>query len=430
MLSARALNLQRITASSSSRTFATAVADAASGVRVAAVDFGQPTSAVTVLVKAGSRFQNKEGVANVLKNFAFKSTAKRSAIGTVREAELYGGLLSASLGREHLALTAEFLRGDEAFFVDVLSSFVTSARFTRHELEEYVKPLVESDAEAVASNPATRALEAAHALAFRSGLGSSLFAPAHNDINVADIKAFASSAFAKGNVAVIGTNIDSSTLNKLVEQSFTAATAAEGSTAAPASKYFGGETRLEGSGGPQTLFIGFGAEGAPSAELAALAAHLSTQPSVKWSKSLSPIATAIPEGAQVQSVYLPYSDASLFGLLVQAESVGGVKEAAKVAVEALRNAAKGLKEEEVKGAVARAKFAAASGVESREGLVNVLGAKIFAGSEVSVESTLSAFDKVNAASFSKAVSSLISAKPTLVTVGDSLNLPHTDELGF
>ena len=42
-----------------------------------------------------------------------QSTATRSAIGTVRESELYGGVLSSSLGREHLALTAEFLRGDE-----------------------------------------------------------------------------------------------------------------------------------------------------------------------------------------------------------------------------------------------------------------------------------------------------------------------------
>ena len=41
-----------------------------------------------------------------------KSTAKRSAIGTVRESELYGGLLSSSLGREHLAVTAEFLVQD------------------------------------------------------------------------------------------------------------------------------------------------------------------------------------------------------------------------------------------------------------------------------------------------------------------------------
>jgi ubiquinol-cytochrome c reductase core subunit 2 len=74
MLSAR---VQRVTATAAGtfarRGFATAVSDAASGgVKVAAVDFGQPTSAVTVLVKAGSRFQNKEGLANALKNFAFK----------------------------------------------------------------------------------------------------------------------------------------------------------------------------------------------------------------------------------------------------------------------------------------------------------------------------------------------------------------------
>ena len=37
------------------------------GVKVAAVDHNHP-----VLVKAGSRFEPKEGVANALKNFAFK----------------------------------------------------------------------------------------------------------------------------------------------------------------------------------------------------------------------------------------------------------------------------------------------------------------------------------------------------------------------
>ena len=126
MLASRAstaCTVQRI-----ARSFATVVDT--TGVKVAAVDYNQPTSSVTVLVKAGSRFEPKRGVANALKNFAFKvchrltystciemepnqSTAKRSAIGTVRESELYGGVLSTSLGREHLALTAEFLRGDE-----------------------------------------------------------------------------------------------------------------------------------------------------------------------------------------------------------------------------------------------------------------------------------------------------------------------------
>lgn len=68
MLAARASatrNVQRI-----ARKYATVV-DAA-GVKVASADHGQPTSTVTVLAKAGSRYQPKAGVAHALKNFAFK----------------------------------------------------------------------------------------------------------------------------------------------------------------------------------------------------------------------------------------------------------------------------------------------------------------------------------------------------------------------
>jgi ubiquinol-cytochrome c reductase core subunit 2 len=54
------------------RAYAT-VADA-SGVKVAGVEHGSPaaTSSVTVVVKAGSRYETKPGAAHVLKSFAFK----------------------------------------------------------------------------------------------------------------------------------------------------------------------------------------------------------------------------------------------------------------------------------------------------------------------------------------------------------------------
>jgi ubiquinol-cytochrome c reductase core subunit 2 len=42
-------------------------------------------------------------------------------LGTVRESEIYGGVLSSSLSREHLALTAEFMRGDEYVLVILTS---------------------------------------------------------------------------------------------------------------------------------------------------------------------------------------------------------------------------------------------------------------------------------------------------------------------
>jgi len=423
MLASRASvrNVQRM-----ARSFATVVDT--TGVKVAAVDYNQPTSSVTVLVKAGSRFEPKQGVANALKNFAFKSTAKRSAIGTVRESELYGGVLSSSLGREHLALTAEFLRGDEPFFVDVLSSFITSAKFTRHEFDEYVTPLVAAETQAATSDPATHAIDIAHGLAFRSGLGSSLFAPAHNSITAADVKSFASTSFTKGNMAVVGTGIDQSTLSKLVEQAFTLAEASS-AVSAPASKYFGGETRLEGHGDQQTIFIGFGSTGADSAHLAALAAHLSPSPSIKWSKGLSPL-SSLPEGTSVSTVYLPYSDATLFGLLIQGSTPPSVKEAGMAAVSALKAASQGIKEEELKSAISKAKFTAANAADSREGIVAVLSSKIFTDAETSLDNTLASLYKINAPSFTKATSSLITAKPTYVVIGDTQALPYADELGL
>ncbi|KDQ56024.1 hypothetical protein JAAARDRAFT_133094 [Jaapia argillacea MUCL 33604] len=414
----------------SSRTFATVVDSA--GVKVAAVDYGQPTSAVTFLVKGGSRFETKPGVAHALKNFAFKSTGKRSALGTVRESELYGGVLSSTLSREHLALTAEFLRGDEEFFVDVLSSFITSAKYTRHEFEEFVLPSLEADSLAAQADPLTRALELAHTLAFRSGLGSSLFASPHAHLTHQDIQSYASSIFTKGNLAVLGTGIDQATLSKLVEKSLASLSASGAAPSTTPSSYFGGESRLENAHGPQTVFIGFGATGVPSAELAALSAHLSSTPSVKWSQGTSPVSAGIPEDASVQTVLLPYSDAALFGLIVQGATPEAVKEAAKVAVKALKEAAApgGIKNEDFGKAVSKAKFQAASAIDSRDGLFSVLGAKVLAGSQASVDSTLTALDKLTPSAFSKTSSTLLKAKPTFVAVGDANALPFPDEVGL
>ncbi|KAI1791358.1 LuxS/MPP-like metallohydrolase [Ganoderma leucocontextum] len=403
----------------SARRFATVVDSA--GVKVAAADNGEPTTAVTFLVKAGSRYEPKPGVAHALKNYAFKSTDKRSALGTVREAELYGGVLSSSLSREHLAVTAEFLRGDEAFFVDVLSSFLTSTKFTRYELHELVAPTCEAESAAAASDPATRALEAAHALAFRSGLGNSIFAASGHHVSSEDVKAYAQSVFGQGNVAVVGTGIDPSTLERLLEKSLGNSFASASAPASKASTYFGGETRVDAHDGAQTVFIGFGTTGAPSAELAVLAAHLDATPSVKWSQGTSPIAAKVPAGASVRSVLLPYSG--------RGQTSADVKAAGQAAVQALK-AAGSLSGEDLQKAVAKAKFAAASSFDAREGLLAAVGPKILSGSSASVAEAVSSFEKIDASAYSKAAASLLKTKPTYVAVGDVTSLPYADELGL
>lgn len=261
-----------------------------------------------------------------------------------------------------------------SFFVDVISSFLTDAKFTRHELQEYVAPVCAAESTAVTTNPASRAIELAHALAFRNGLGSPLFVAEHSNVDVDSIKEFASSVFTKGNIAVLGTGISQEALSQLVEKSL-GSLASAGSPSASQTSYFGGETRVESHGGPQTVFIAFGSAGAPTPELAVLAAHLSPQSSVKWSQGTSSIAAAIPPSASVQSVLLPYSDASLFGLLIQGQTAEDVKTAGKAAVAALKQAAS-VKGEELTKAIAKAKFAAASVTEGRSGLVASLGPKV------------------------------------------------------
>lgn len=68
MLAARVSSARRATRIA--RGFASVVDTA--GLKVASVDNGQPTSAVTFLVKAGSRYESKAGLAHALKNYAFK----------------------------------------------------------------------------------------------------------------------------------------------------------------------------------------------------------------------------------------------------------------------------------------------------------------------------------------------------------------------
>ena len=270
------------------------------------------------------------------------------------------------------------LKYSRAYFVDVLASILTATRFTRYELEESVLPHVEAESTVAHADPVTHALELAHAVAFRSGLGRSLFAAPHAHITVGDVQSYAASAFRKGNVAVLGTGISQNTLAQLVERHLAPAPETQASTHSTTT-YYGGETRVSFSENSDhashTIFIGYGVSGQSNAELAVLAAYLSPSPSIKWSAGTSPLSTALPAGTSVQTVLLPYSDANLFGLLVQGKTPEGVTEAGKAAVKAFKDAASsnGIKAEDLKRALAKAKFLAANATEGRLGLVSTFG---------------------------------------------------------
>lgn len=289
-----------------------------------------------------------------------------------------------------------------SFFVDVLADYIAGAKFTRHELTEYVLPAVLAESAAFAQSNSTRALELAHAFAFRSGLGHSLYAEesAAHHITAEDVKAFHAQALSS--VAVLGTGISSEAITSLFEKSFKKAGISPSTVDAAKSSYFGGSARVGSEHGPQTVFVGFGTSGTASLPaLYALNAHIDPVPSVKWTTGTSPLSAAIPAGVHARTVVLPYSDAALFGVLLQGDDAKAVGSAAKAAVDVFKSTASKVSAEEATKAVAKAKFAVAGGAEKRDGFVSLLGPKVLSGEEAALDSTIKAVEAVDAAAISK-----------------------------
>ncbi|KAL7421877.1 ubiquinol-cytochrome c reductase core subunit 1 [Cryptotrichosporon argae] len=426
-------------ARASARTYATVSSVEAAGVKVAGIETGTKpaTVSLTVVAKAGSRYENVPGVAHVLKNFAFKSTASGSALKNVRETELYGGSLSAALSREHLYLTAEFLRGDEAHFLSLLASVLSSTQFPVHEFGELVVPVVEAETTSSLADPVIRATDLAHALAFRRGLGNSLFATANSPVSIADVKAYASQAFAKSNLAVLGQGISTEALAKAVQSAFgSGVSTAWSELPTAAAKYYGGEVREQIDAhnpiAQPTLVLAYGLAGAASPALSALPHLLGGVPAVKWSVGSSPLAQAAAKvpGASAVANLLPYSDASLLTVTVQAPTSEGVRTVAEGVAAAIKAATSTKDAAAVKRAVAKAKLEAATRLERTEQLLTTVGPALFAGSVPAADSAFAALDKLDAAAVSKAAGELFQAKPTLVAIGDTHVLPYADELGL
>lgn len=121
------------------------------------------------------------------------------------------------------------------------------------------------------------------------------------------------------------------------------------------------------------MVIAYGSAGAPSADLKVLPHLLGGESAIKWSHGSSPLAQAAAKvhGASAKSFLLPYSDASLFGVVVTAPTSEGVASVAKE-VAGLVKGVKG-SDEELKRAATKAKFAEASLLERHETLIATAG---------------------------------------------------------
>lgn len=413
----------------------------AAGVKIACNDVAGPTTRLAVVAKAGTRYQAVPGTAAGLSLFAFKNTSKRSALRITREAELLGGQLKSYHNRELLVLEAKFLRQDLPFFTELLADVISETRFTTHEFEEQVAPLMKLSQEKFAGDASKVALDSAHSVAFHRGLGTSLYpnllSPLFKYINSETISQYSGISYSKKNIAIVANGADQNDLTKWVGEFFTGVPTGASALSDKPSTYYGGEERIHHPTGNSIVIAYPGSStlngSSYKPEILVLTALLGGQSTIKWTKGFTLLAQAtskIPHLSTATS-HIAYSDSGLLSI-----QLNGTPEALRQASfevhQTLKSIAEGrFSKEELIKAISLAKFRALDDAQNFEASLFSTGVGILHGQKpYRLDEIGKTIASVSAESLKATAQEIVAKKASVSTVGDLHVLPFAEEIGL
>ncbi|KAF5867210.1 ubiquinol-cytochrome c reductase core subunit 1 [Aspergillus alliaceus] len=452
--SAAGVNSRRSMASTATPGLQYDVTEAA-GVKLANREVAGPTATLALVAKAGPRYQPFPGFSDALEQFAFKVSlgiqcqllpAPDRSLRINREVELLGGEVSSTHSRENVVLKAKFLSNDLPYFAELLAEVASQSKYAAHELNEVVIKHLKLRQQALAADPEQQAVDAANALAFHRGLGESITpsttAPFEKYLSAEALAAYAQQAYAKSNIALVGSGSNSADLSKWVGEFFKGLPSS-GSAGQyqlqphVASKYYGGEQRISSKAGNAVVIAfpgssAFGTSGYKP-ESSVLAALLGGESTIKWTPGFSLLAQATQGFSQVRASTksVTYSDAGLFTISLSGKA-DQVASAAKNAVDALKKVAAGeVTNEDIKKATALAKFRALESAQSLEtGLEATGSALLNGGKPYQIGEIAQSIDAVTEAQVKDAAKNFLSSKASVASVGDLFQLPYGEDLGL
>ena len=260
-------------------------------------------------------------------------------------------------------------------FVYIGNSWIRLADhvYEGHEFREEVLPTIKLAQKALLSKTKELALSSAHGVAFHRGLGTPLHptssTPLSKYLHEDSIADFADAAYAKSNIAVVANGASHSELSKWVGRFFGGAPSTAPSSSpkleSPPSTYYGGEERIAHDSGNAMVIAfpgssSFTAGSSYKPEISVLASLLGGQSSIKWSPGFSLLArgAALHPSAHVATTHSAYSDAGLLAVTLTG-AASDIRGASGEVVKALRSVAAGeTSKEDLKKAIALAKFRA------------------------------------------------------------------------
>merc|ERR1712128_194363 len=347
------------------------------GLNVASIENHSPVTTLGVIIKSGSRNEGYEnaGISHALRIAAGLATKNNSAFGICRNLQQAGASMVCTQGREHTLYTVQATRDQTDIAVEYLTDVVSNQAFKTWELTRCAPRM---KLELASVSPATQAVELLHQAAFRSGLGNSLYsAPAKvGSHGPAQLGQFVAKHFTTNRAALLGVGISHSNLNKYASLLHLDSGAGPSATA---SKYAGGELRLETGG-----------------------------------------------NAAVSGICQSYSDAGLLGAMVVTEAASAGKVVAAVAA-ALRTAS--VTDEEVAAAKKIMLADVYTLLEDPLQQVENMGAQVLmSGDVMPVDKLPELIGGLTTADVQAAAKKLSSAKLSMGAVGNLSTVPYVDSL--
>lgn len=264
-----------------------------------------------------------------------------------------------------------------------------------HEFEEEILPLIKLSQKQLLANTADLAINSAHGVAFHRGLGNALHptssTPLTKYLNAEVIETLSRAAYAKPNFAIVANGANHTDLSKWVGEFFTESPASVPSEFPPLntspSKYYGGEERIAHDSGNNMIIAFPGSSsytgGTYKPEISVLAALLGGESTIKWSSGFSLLSKAVAAHPQVHvtTTHNTYSDAGLLSISLSGNAIA-IRLASKDVVKTLKAIASGnVGKEDIKKAIASAKFKALEAGQNIETGLELTGAGLIQNSK-------------------------------------------------
>lgn len=257
--------------------------------------------------------------------------------------------------------------------------------------------------DAFQTNPIALAIDALHTSSFQRGLGNPVLVSPTTPHHAHQVADYAKQVYTKSNLVIVASGATADELKPHLGEFWNDLPIGTSLKSSP-SKFVGGETRISHSSSQNVYAIAFpgsalyGTNVAP--ELVVLS-HLLGGPSpIKWSKGhnlYAKLGAGISPYVNLFATNIAYSDAGLFTILISG-SAADVTKAAPAALKTLRDIAKGshaVKAEDVKRAIASARYATYAATEARLSGLEPIGQSVLdTGKVVDLDSVVTAFDKV------------------------------------